>query len=636
MRAIEATHPDIVYAASYPPDTVGVVRAAAETGLETKLFGGALVGLGITEIKLQLGPLMNGMVNNELFLPAKTFMFPGTTELIRQYQERAKGQGVDPLGYSFPPFGYAAGQVLAASVTATASLDQGKLADYAAHHEFHTVVGDISFGKDGEWATSRRIITQFRNVAANDLDQFRDTSHEEIVWPDAYKTADMIFPYAASQEMTDRREPTTIGDAMRNPVRRCGAGRGAALAAAVAALIAAGAAQAADPIRIGCSMSLTGGVAANGKQILVSLQVWRDQTNAKGGLLGRPVELDCYDDQSNPATVPAIYTKLIEVDKVPLLVGPYATNMVVPAIPVLMQHDMLTVSILALDANAEFHYPRYFSTLPVGQNPKPAFSQGFFKVAMQQSPAPKTIAIAVGDAEFAQNAGVGARQNAKDAGLRIVYDKSYPPTATDYTPILRAIEATSPDIVYNASYNPDTVGFIRAASETGLTTKMFGGNMVGLLSDSVKMQLGPLLNGIVNAGELFVPAPSLMFPGTAELFKEYQARAPKEGTDPLGYSFVPYGFAALQIIGAAVEATKSLDNETLAAYMRGHGFKTVIGDVSYGENGEWKDARMLTTQYQNITAANDIEQFRDAAKEVLLYPTRYKSGTMIYPYETKQ
>src|SRR5690348_16143329 len=90
------------------------------------------------------------------------------------------------------------------------------------------------------------------------------------------------------------------------------------------------AAQAAEPMKIGCSMALTGGVAVNGKQVLVALQIWRDDTNAKGGLLGRPVEHDCYDDQSNPATVPAIYTKLIEVDKVDLTVGPYATNMVVP------------------------------------------------------------------------------------------------------------------------------------------------------------------------------------------------------------------------------------------------------------------------------------------------------------------
>src|SRR5215469_4208389 len=94
------------------------------------------------------------------------------------------------------------------------------------------------------------------------------------------------------------------------------------------------AARAADPIRIGTSLALTGGVAPIGKQVLAALQIWRDDVNAKGGLLGRPVELVFYDDQSNPQNVPGLYTKLIDVDKVDLLIGPYATNMVAPSIPV--------------------------------------------------------------------------------------------------------------------------------------------------------------------------------------------------------------------------------------------------------------------------------------------------------------
>src|SRR3954471_7666521 len=102
-------------------------------------------------------------------------------------------------------------------------------------------------------------------------------------------------------------------------------------------------AQAADPIKVGFSMALTGGVAPNGKQILTSLEIWRDDVNAKGGLLGRPVELVYYDDQSNPSNVPGIYQKLLSVDKVDLLVGPYATNMVAPAVPVIMAAKKTTI-----------------------------------------------------------------------------------------------------------------------------------------------------------------------------------------------------------------------------------------------------------------------------------------------------
>src|SRR5262249_57417642 len=108
---------------------------------------------------------------------------------------------------------------------------------------------------------------------------------------------------------------------------------------------------------------MTGGAAATGKQVLVAMQIWRDDINAKGGLLGRPVELVFYDDQSTPANVPGLYTKLIDVDKVDLTVGPYGTNMVVPALPVLIAKNRATIGILALGANRQFKYDRYFAMI---------------------------------------------------------------------------------------------------------------------------------------------------------------------------------------------------------------------------------------------------------------------------------
>jgi branched-chain amino acid transport system substrate-binding protein len=140
----------------------------------------------------------------------------------------------------------------------------------------------------------------------------------------------------------------------------------AALMAIAVCWLTLGPARAADPIKVGFSMALTGSVAQNGKQLIIALELWRDDVNAHGGLLGRPVELVYYDDQSNPTNVPGIYTKLITVDKVDLLLGPYATNMVAAAMPVIMQHNMTTISILAIDVNRHFHYARYFDMIPVG------------------------------------------------------------------------------------------------------------------------------------------------------------------------------------------------------------------------------------------------------------------------------
>ena len=145
--------------------------------------------------------------------------------------------------------------------------------------------------------------------------------------------------------------------------------------------------------------------------------------------------------------MPGIYTKLLDVDKVDLVVGPYATNMVAPAIPIVMQKNKTFIGLFALDANSEFHYPKYFAMLPSGPTPKQSFTEGFFQIAAAQNPKPQTIAIAAEDAEFSRNAGEGARDNAKKYGFKIVYDKTYPPTTTDFSPIVRAIQATNPDLV---------------------------------------------------------------------------------------------------------------------------------------------------------------------------------------------
>jgi branched-chain amino acid transport system substrate-binding protein len=406
---------------------------------------------------------------------------------------------------------------------------------------------------------------------------------------------------------------------------------GAAIFAA-ACLAAAGAlAQSGPPIKIGSSLALTGGLGPNGKSALLARKIWEEEVNAKGGLLGRPVKLIYYDDQSNPATVPGIYTKLLDIDKVDLVIGGYATAMLAPAMPVIMQHKKMFIGMLGLAVNSEFHYPNYFAMIPSGPDPKPAFTDGFFEVAMAQTPKPKTVAIVAADQEFSRNASDGARENAKKYGLKIVYDKSYPPSTTDYTPIVRAVQATNPDIVVVCSYPPDSVGMIRAINEIGFKPKMIGGGMVGLQNGAIKAQLGPLLNGVVNY-DFWLPAPKMMFPGVADLIKKYQARAASEGVDALGYYMAPQAFAQLQVLQQAIEATKSLDDQKLADYIRKSTFHTVLGDVKFGAGGEWAQSRVLQVQFRNIKG-NDVNQFKNPDTEVVIYPKEYASGHVIYPYE---
>jgi branched-chain amino acid transport system substrate-binding protein len=408
----------------------------------------------------------------------------------------------------------------------------------------------------------------------------------------------------------------------------------AAFAAAVLAASAAWAqtAPSGPPITIGFSMALTGSLAVNGKSGLLAMQIWAENQNAHGGLLGRPVKLDFYDDQTNPSLVPGIYTKLLDVDKADLVVSGYGTNVAAPAMPVVIAHNMNFISLFALDINEEFHYNRYFSMLPVGPDPRPAISEGFFEIvkANKEKMGLKTIALAAGDGEATRNTADGARINLKKAGLEVVYDRTYPLTTTDFSPIVRAMQATNADIMYVSSYPADSVGIIRSVHELGLNTKIFGGNLTGPQSTSIKTSLGPMLNGIITF-DWWLPAPSLQFPGVMDFLKQYQARAAAEGVDPLGYYLAPWAYADLQVLGQAVEGVGSLDQDKLAEYIHTHTFKTVVGDVSFGEKGEWTKARIMTIQFQNI-AGTDVDEFRDGKGETVLWPDRYKNGDPILPY----
>jgi branched-chain amino acid transport system substrate-binding protein len=403
-----------------------------------------------------------------------------------------------------------------------------------------------------------------------------------------------------------------------------------ATAVFAAVVLFAGAARSAEPITIGFGMALTGGLAAAGKTALLAMQIWQDDVNAKGGLLGREVKLVYYDDQSNPPTVPGIYTKLLDVDKVDLIVSGYGTNMTAPAMPVAIEHNRLFLGLFALAVNSEFHYPRYFSMLPTGPDPKHAFSEPFFKVAMAGEPKPKTLAIVAADAEYPKNASEGARDTAKSLGLKIVYDKSYPPSTSDFTPIVHAIQATNPEIVFVASYPPDSAGMVRAVTEIGLKTRYFGGGMVGLQFTPLKQQFGPKLNGIIDY-DWWIPAPTMQFPGIMEFLKKYQAKAPSEGIDPLGWYLPPFAYANLQVLGEAVEGVKDLDQGKLADYIRGHSFNTIVGEISFGKDGEWAKPRVLEVQWQNIKS-NNLNEFKDTKTEVILEPAEYRTGKVIAPY----
>lgn len=408
-----------------------------------------------------------------------------------------------------------------------------------------------------------------------------------------------------------------------------------AMAGAATGLAAGRAGAQGKPLTIGCGMALTGGLAPNGKAALLAMQIAAEDINARGGILGRPVKIVYYDDASNPSNVPGIYTKLMDVDKVDIVTSGYATNMVAPAMPVVMQHDRTFFGLLGLAVNTEFKYKRYFSITPTGgPRPKEAFAEGFFEVAMAQDPKPTTLAITGADAEFPRNALDGVRNIAKKYKLKVVYDKTYPPATADYTPIVRAVAATNPDIFFAASYPPDSVGIIRATHETGFKPKLYGGGMVGLQATAIKAQLGPLLNGIV-VYDFWLPWAGFATDEGREFLKKYQAKSAEAGVDLLGYYLPPFGYALMQVVEQSIKGAGGTDDAKLAEFASKNTFKTVVGDIKFNDEGEWTESQVMAVQFQGVSG-NGIEQFRDPKTEVILWPSKYKTGNLIYPYDPKK
>ena len=417
---------------------------------------------------------------------------------------------------------------------------------------------------------------------------------------------------------------------MRFAGRRIAAVRLMTLGASLALGLASFGARAADPIKIGFSMPLTGALASTGKAVLSAYQMWEEDINAKGGLLGRKVQLVYYDDQSNPSLVPGTYTKLFDIDKIDLALTSYGTNLAAPSVPVVSARGYVLMGLFALAVNDQFNYPYYFSMFPAGQDAIHEFSRGFFDIAAGMQPKPQTIAILGADTDFAKKAADGAHDNALKAGFKIIYEKGYPPGTLNFTPILRAIQATNPDVIYVASYPPDSAGIVRAANEIGIKARLFGGGMVGLQYASLKTQLGPLLNGIVNY-DFYVPEPTVPFQGIGDFLRRYQQKAVGTDYDRLGFFVPPFAYANAQVLGQAVEAAGSLDQKKLGEYLKTHSFNTIVGEIRYAPNGEWAAPRVLQIQFQGIKG-NTLDQFKKAGTQVIVYPKSFASGALQAPY----
>jgi branched-chain amino acid transport system substrate-binding protein len=380
-------------------------------------------------------------------------------------------------------------------------------------------------------------------------------------------------------------------------------------------------------IRIGIGIAQTGTLGGGGKAALLALQMWVEDVNAKGGLLGRKVELIAYDDQSNPATTPGIYTKLLDVDRVDLLIAPYGTVPTAPIMPLVKQRGLLLMGNFSFQVNHTVKHDMWFNNAPWGD--ATSWTEGFLQVG--QKAGAKTIAFIASDQEFAQNLANGAKEIAKKSGLTTVYEQNYPPSTVDFSSMIRAIRAAKPDMVFVCSYPNDSVAIVRAVNKIGVgdSVMLFGGGMVGLQFTPVMESLGSALNGIVNYTSY---APGMKYPGIDEFLKRYAQKAAEAKVDPLGFYLPPFNYAIGQILEQAVGATKSLDSKVLAKYLHANEFKTIVGPISWGPDGERAKPAVPMIQFRNIADKN-VDQFRQTGKQVILHPPQFKSGDPVMPFD---
>lgn len=380
------------------------------------------------------------------------------------------------------------------------------------------------------------------------------------------------------------------------------------IAIAASASLPASAQQ--NPIVIGGTLGLTGAFAEPSTDYKFVYDRWVDEVNKKGGLLGRPVKMIIYNDEGTPTVAQALYNRLLDQDKVDIVLAPFTTFVGGAIVPIVMSHKKLLFnggfvginifknnkgSIIGTYTYQEPDYTRglfeMIASLPADQRPKR------LAIFTAQNPFPVIVRAGVG--------GVGGALNfAKAAGINVVVDEQYPPNTTDFTGLVQKAKAANADMVLALSLPNDTLNIARTMHQQNYKPPVFctcGSQMTTL---SAWPKLGAAAEGAFGQT---ISWPTQGFQGSAELAQVFKAR----GHDTLP-SYAIVGYSILQVIEQAVAGAKTLDQEKLKAYIHSNEFKTAAGNIRYQDDG--------TPVYSQI-----FIQFINGKNQVV-WPKRYQTA----------
>ena len=346
------------------------------------------------------------------------------------------------------------------------------------------------------------------------------------------------------------------------------------------------------PIVVGISLPLTGDFSQPGGEAKRGYEVWQNMVNAKGGVLGRKVELKITDDASNQDTVVADYTKLITQDKVDLVLGTFSSLLNYAASAVAEKNDMVFVEPAG---GAPKMFIRGFKNLFFAQQATAPHQADVFVdwvKSLPESERPKTAAYPSQDDPFAAPVIESMQKQLEALGVKTVFSSVYPADTTNFQTIASQMASKKPDLIAQGAVFEDGVGLVRSLKQLNYSPKMLfqtsAPSNASQYSDGV---------GIANTEGVFYTV-SWNEKATTPLNAEFVAAYKKAyaGADPA--EDAADAFAAAQILQAAATAVGSLDQPKIRDWLHANEVPTILGPLSWEATGEPK-GKFLLAQWQS-------------------------------------
>ena len=382
---------------------------------------------------------------------------------------------------------------------------------------------------------------------------------------------------------------------MMNAIRRIATG---ALALVGLSLLAAGtswSAPSGTPIRIGSTLALTGPLASTALVHQIVGQIYVEQVNKKDGLLGRPVEWIVKDDQSKPDLARTLYEQLITVDKVDLLMGPYATGAILSAMGVAQRYNkMLIHHTFGIPSMAK--YEAQFPTWSLGPDPATTFPNTLFDAVAALPKPPKTIAIVTSKFPSVHFMSLGAREVAKKRGLQEVIFLEWDFGNREFGPIAGRVKDAKPDLIWVGAIGLEGNQLLDAMKKIDYAPPLH----FHMYPAPGPMVVAPEAKNALAATIFEEHPPFINNPGAAEFVKLFNERATKAGLPYTGVETqAAASYTAWQVLDAAVTATKSLDDKVLAEWLRKNRVDTIQGKLRFDGPSNYGDDLMRLKQVQN-------------------------------------